>query len=106
VAPLLRNTVVTIENLFDPETIIIGGIAEDELLDDLVRAAHPLPNSISERRNRVAPRLMRSANGKGAVLRGAAALALSGILSPRFGIMFAESERQERDLMFGGRNVA
>ena len=106
VAPLLRNTVVTIENLFDPETIIIGGIAEDELLDDLVRAAHPLPNSISERRNRVAPRLVRSANGKGAVLRGAAALALSGILSPRFGIMFAESERQERDLMFGGRNVA
>lgn len=105
-APLLRNAVVTIENLFDPETIIVGGIAEDDLIDDLIAAAQPLPNSISQRRDRKVPRLIRSHSGHGSVLRGAAALALSGVLSPRFGIMFAEGERQEKDLMFIGSRVA
>ena len=106
VTPLLRNAIVTIENLFDPETIIIGGMAEDDLLSRLVAAAEPLPNSISVRRDRKAPRVIRSGSGHDAVLRGAAALALSGVLSPRFGIMFAEGDRPERDLMFAGRNVA
>ena len=30
--PLFRSAIVTIENLFDPETIIVGGIADDALL--------------------------------------------------------------------------
>jgi predicted NBD/HSP70 family sugar kinase len=106
VVPLLRNAIVTIENLFDPETIIIGGIAENDLIARLVEAAQPLPNSISERKDRKAHRLIRSESGSNGVLRGAAALAMAGVLSPRFGIMFAEGDRPERDLMFGGRNVA
>ena len=106
-APLLRNAIVTIENLFDPETIIVGGLAEEQLLTDLLAAIGPLPNSISERATRQAPRIIRSDNGHDAVLRGAAALALAGVLSPRFGLMFTqESERNERDLMFGRTHVA
>lgn len=105
-APVLRRAVTTIENLFDPETIIVGGIAEEALLTELVAAAQPLPNSVSNRRARSLPRIIRSANGHDAVLRGAAALALSGVLSPRFGIMFAETERQDRDLMLMGSRVA
>ena len=105
-APVFRRAVVTIENLFDPETIIVGSIAEDALLSELVAAAEPLPNSVSNRKARSSPRIIRSANGHDAVLRGAAAVALSGMLSPRFGIMFAETERQERDLMFMGSRVA
>jgi predicted NBD/HSP70 family sugar kinase len=106
VAPLLRNAIVTIENLFDPETIIIGGLAEDDLLARLVAAVMPLPASISARRDRTAPRLIRSANGSDAVLRGAAALAISGVMSPRFGILFAESERGEHDPLFTRSRVA
>jgi predicted NBD/HSP70 family sugar kinase len=105
-APLLRNAIVTIENLFDPETIIIGGLAEDDLLSDLIAAAEPLPASISQRRNRKAPRITRSEGGHDAALRGAAALALAGVLSPRFGLMFAEGERQDRDHIFGRSSVA
>ncbi len=105
-APLLRNAVVMIENLFDPETIIVGGLAEDDLLIALLAAAEPLPNSISVRKDRSGPRLMRSASGQNAVLKGAAALALSGVLSPRFGIMFADGDLADADPMFARSHVA
>ena len=101
-APLLRNAAVTIENLFDPETIVIGGIAGDDLLQDLIAAAQPLPTSVSDRAGRQAPRLMCSGSGHGAVLRGAASLAFSGALSPRFGTLFAP----EKDTIFARSRVA
>jgi predicted NBD/HSP70 family sugar kinase len=97
-APLLRSAIVTIENLFDPETIVIGGLAPDALLVRLLLAVQPLPHSIAERAGRTTPRITLSTDGQDAVLRGAAALAVSGVLSPRFGLLFAsESERTERD---------
>lgn len=91
-APLLRVAIATIENLFDPETIILGGLAPDSVLKDLIAAAAPLHHSVAERRDRTQPRLMRSAQGEDAVLRGAAALAVSGLLSPRFGAMFVDDD--------------
>ncbi len=97
VAPILRSAVVTIENLFDPATVILGGLVPNNLLAKLIEAAEPLPNSIASRGNRRAKRLISSA-GHDAVLRGAAAVAVSGVLSPRFGIMFTQSEdRADRD---------
>lgn len=100
-APVFRRAVATIENLFDPETIIVGGIAEDGLIGELVEAAEPLPNSVANRKARGLPRLIRSANGHDAVLRGAAAVALSGVLSPRSGILFSDGES-----LSGRRRVA
>ncbi|MBZ0229557.1 MAG: ROK family protein [Bauldia sp.] len=98
VAPIFRQAIATIENLFDPETIIVGGLAPKPLLSRLVAAASPLPNSIAARRTRTADRLTLSAAGQDAVLRGAAALAVSGVLSPRFGLMFTQDVgRGERD---------
>jgi predicted NBD/HSP70 family sugar kinase/predicted transcriptional regulator len=90
--PLFRSTIVAIENLFDPLAIVIGGIAPPDVLDKLMAAAQPLPHSVAERRDRTIPRVIRSANGEDAVLRGAAALAVSGVLSPRFGLMFAAND--------------
>jgi predicted NBD/HSP70 family sugar kinase len=100
-APILRSTVVTVENLFDPQTIIVGGLAPQRLLKLLFEAARPLPNSIAARRDRAAERVTLSA-GEDAVLRGAAALAVSGVLSPRFGMMFAQEPRVERDPIMRG----
>jgi predicted NBD/HSP70 family sugar kinase len=94
VAPLLQTALVTVENLFDPETIVVGGLAPARLLQRLAEAAQPLPNSIAARNDRTAPRLMLSPIGQDAVLLGAAALAVSGVLSPRFGMMFAEGPRR------------
>ncbi|MCB1495254.1 MAG: ROK family transcriptional regulator [Bauldia sp.] len=98
VAPILQSAVVTIENLFDPATIILGGLAPNNLLAKLIEAASPLPNSVAARGNRRAERLISSPAGQDAVLRGAAALAVSGVLSPRFGILFTQNEdRADRD---------
>jgi predicted NBD/HSP70 family sugar kinase len=96
-APLLRSAIVTIENLFDPETIILGGSAEDSLLTRLLAAAEPLAHSVSERGGRGAPRITRSKDGGNAVLRGAAALAVAGVLSPRSGSLFAQDEDDTPD---------
>lgn len=98
VAPIMRAAIVTIENLFDPETIIVGGLAPRPLLEKLFAATAPLPNSVSARSDRPCERIILSAAGEEAALRGAAALAVSGVLSPRFGMMFAqENGREERD---------
>ncbi|MDQ7249714.1 ROK family transcriptional regulator [Dongia sedimenti] len=92
VTPLFRSAIVAIENLFDPLAIVIGGIAPPAVIDKLMAAAQPLPHSVAERRDRSVPRIIRSANGEDAVLRGAAALAVSGVLSPRIGLTFAAND--------------
>lgn len=102
--PLLRSAIVTIENLFDPETVVIGGIMEDDLLGELVAAVDPLPTSVADRRERSAPRIMRSASGQDAVLRGAASLAFSGVLSPRNG--FGQADGAGQDTLFARNRVA
>lgn len=84
-APLLRTAVLAIENLFDPETIIFGGLAPEGVMKKLVRAAEPLLPSVSARRERTVPRLILSITGKAALLRGAAALAFSSMMAPRIG---------------------
>lgn len=96
-APLLRRATVTIENLYDPQTILIGGLAPERLIEDLIAAAAPLPNSIAERADRASARLTQSRGGANAVLRGAAALAVSGVLSPHLGSLFREEDRADRD---------
>ncbi|MBN8998557.1 MAG: ROK family transcriptional regulator, partial [Rhizobiales bacterium] len=93
-----RTAVTIIENLFDPETILLGGLMADSLLARLVARAEPLSPSIAEYAGRTAPRLIPTHEGQDAVLRGAAALAVSGVLSPRFGLLFAgEDDRAPRD---------
>lgn len=106
VTPLLKNAVVMIENLFDPEAVVIGGPAPERLLNRLIKAASPLPNSVGSRSDRGVERLILSAAGQYGALRGAAALAVSGALSPRFGVLFAQqSPAGGRDpiMLPGGR---
>jgi predicted NBD/HSP70 family sugar kinase len=84
-APLLRTAILAIENIYDPETIIFGGLAPEAIMKQLARAAEPLLASVSARRNRSLPRLTLSITGKAAMLRGAAALVFSNMLAPRIG---------------------
>ena len=105
-APLLRSIIATIENLFDPETIVLGGSAEDSMLTRLIAAAEPLAHSVSERGGRNAPRITRTKDGGNAVLRGAAALAVAGVLSPRSGSLFAQDEDETSARRPGKRTEA
>jgi predicted NBD/HSP70 family sugar kinase len=107
VAPVFRNAITTIENLFDPATVVLGGLASADLLDRLAELASELPNSIAARKDRQTPRVVVGRGGEQAVLRGAAALAVSGVLSPRFGHMFAgERDPDILDAGLAGREVA
>lgn len=82
VAPVLRSAIVMIENLFDPETIVLGGLAPRALQRRILALAEDLPNSLAARRDRTTPRLVLSEIGADAVLRGAASLAVSQIFAP------------------------
>ncbi|CAN7593638.1 ROK family transcriptional regulator [Mesorhizobium sp. LjRoot246] len=102
VAPIFHNAVAVIENLFDPETVILGGLASTDLLEMLAGSAGGLHNSVSARKDRTTPRITVARGGQHSVLRGAAALAVSGVLSPRFGQMFAAERERERDFLKTG----
>ena len=82
VTPIFHGALRTGENLFDPQSIVLGGIAPAELINALVAATERLPTSISSRYDRTTPRVTASVDHQ-SVLRGAAALAVSGVLSPR-----------------------
>ncbi|RWM20187.1 MAG: ROK family transcriptional regulator [Mesorhizobium sp.] len=101
IGPIFRNAITIIENLFDPETIILGGLASTDLLERLAGSVANLPNSISARKDRTAPRVTLARGGQNAVLRGAAALAVSGVLSPRFGQIFTAQRERGRDILQG-----
>ena len=102
VTPVLHQAVVTIENLFDPETIIVGGLAPDEMMTKLVASASELPSSVAARSDRRVPRVVLSPSSD-VVVRGAAALAVSGVLSPRLGQMFGQRDaRRDRDPIMQG----
>jgi predicted NBD/HSP70 family sugar kinase len=71
-----------IENVFDPETVILGGAMPDAVLDHIIGRT-PLPErSISNRPDRKHPRLMRGTSGRMTATLGAAALVLHQAFTP------------------------
>jgi predicted NBD/HSP70 family sugar kinase len=93
IAPMFRHAVRTVENLFDPQTIVIGGLAPQSLIEQLVTLGDSLDNSVSARANRTDPRVVAASDCQHSALRGAAALAVFGVLSPRHGQMFETTEK-------------
>ena len=100
ITPIFHGAIRTIENLFDPQTIVVGGIAPDDLITALVATTDRLPTSISSRYDRTTARVTASL-GHQSVLRGAAALAVSGVLSPRQDTV-APPDRRKRDPFSNG----
>jgi predicted NBD/HSP70 family sugar kinase len=94
IGPIFRNAIRTIENLFDPQTVVLGGLAPPELMEKLAASHADLPNSVAVRRDRAYPRVVVASDCQHSVLRGAAALAVSGVLSPRFGQMFSNPDEK------------
>jgi predicted NBD/HSP70 family sugar kinase len=90
--PPLRRAVCAVENLLDPACVVLGGEMPEPILHRLVARLEPLLPSVSRRSDRSHPRLALSAIGADNALVGAAVLAISGLLSPRSGLLFAEAE--------------
>ncbi|MBT8458405.1 MAG: ROK family transcriptional regulator [Boseongicola sp.] len=78
----LAYAVAVVENLFDPEAIILGGAMPDALLEYFVDQTSLPDQSVSNRPNAQHPRLQSGASGRMTATLGAAALVLNRTLSP------------------------
>lgn len=82
-AGTLAPQIAMLENLLDPEAVVIGGALPPGLLADLAHAMQPLPLSVARRRNRSEARLIQGRTGRFAAALGAAALPLLDTMTPR-----------------------
>jgi predicted NBD/HSP70 family sugar kinase/biotin operon repressor len=83
----LRTAIAMIENLFEPQTIIMGGLIPDALLDAMMAQLEPLLPSISSRPGRPLPRLLKAKSERETPTLGAAALPLFQSLAPHLGLV-------------------
>ncbi|MDO5090980.1 MAG: ROK family transcriptional regulator [Cardiobacteriaceae bacterium] len=80
-AEILTPVIRMIENLLDPQTIIIGGQLPAAVIDALINAI-PLQGSIATRADREHPRLVRGDTGAFTAALGAAALPMYDAITP------------------------
>ena len=81
-ASALAYAIQIIENLFDPQTVILGGAMPPKILDQLISRTVLPKNSVSNRADSPLPRLQAGVCGPMTVTHGAAALILNKTLSP------------------------
>ncbi len=79
----LSAAVTIVENLFDPQAVILGGAMPDSVLDHLLAAIRLSDRSVAHRAGRDSPRLMRGASGRMTATLGAAALVLNQAFTPQ-----------------------
>lgn len=80
----LRLLVSLLENILDPQTIVLGGHFPAVLINSLIDRAYPLLPSVSARSHREVPRLCAGELGAGAAAVGAAMLPVIAHGSPDF----------------------
>ncbi|MFC7704458.1 ROK family protein [Plastorhodobacter daqingensis] len=78
----LSPMIVMLENILDPETVILDGALPDAIIDALIERLS-LGTSVANRRNRATPRVIRGRTGQMTAALGAAALPFSDALTPR-----------------------
>jgi predicted NBD/HSP70 family sugar kinase len=96
-AGYLAPQVAMLENLFDPEAVIIGGAMPPGLLEDLAKAMEPLPLSVASRRDRSGARLIHGRTGRLIAALGAAALPLLETMTPRLDTARASRRARENE---------
>jgi predicted NBD/HSP70 family sugar kinase len=92
----LRDAVCMIENLLDPETIVIGGSAPKVLLEHLVALAAPLLGSVRAGATSASERILLSEHDEDSSILGAAVLPIYEMLSPRFEMLMQQRPEQSR----------
>ena len=82
-AEALSRAIGMLENLFDPQSTILGGALPDALLDALIARLTLPPGSVSRRAGRTSPRVARGTSGRLSAAMGAAALVIHDTVTPR-----------------------
>jgi predicted NBD/HSP70 family sugar kinase len=90
-ADRLRDAVCVIENVLDPDTIVIGGSAPKLLAERLVALAQPLEHSVRGGAAAAYPRILLSERQEDSSILGAAVLPIYDLLSPHLEVL-----RQDR----------
>ncbi|GHB47495.1 sugar kinase [Pseudovibrio japonicus] len=78
----LAQAIGTLENLFDPEAIILGGAMPPELLEQLIERLDLFEATVSVREDRKLPRVVRGTSGWMTAALGAAALIIHDTYIP------------------------
>lgn len=100
----LRNAVCMIENLLDPETIVIGGSAPKALVEHIVALAEPLLGSVRAGVASTQDRILLSQHDEDSSILGAAVLPIYEMLSPRFEMLMQQRPEHSRVTgLMGGR---
>jgi len=79
----LAQTIGIIENLFDPQCIILGGAMPDVLIDHMIEHVELPTGSIANRTDRTIPRLLRGSSGRMSATLGGAAIIINDFFVPR-----------------------
>ena len=79
----LTPAILMIENLFDPQTIVMGGAMPDPLLAYIISSVALPDMSVSNRPDRTFPRLTSGGSGRMPATRGAAALIINQTFTPQ-----------------------
>ncbi|WP_306120082.1 MULTISPECIES: ROK family transcriptional regulator [unclassified Roseitalea] len=82
----LSAAVTIVENLYDPQAVILGGAMPDNILDHLIGAVRLSERSVSNREGRTGPRLLRGASGRMTATLGAAALVINQFFTPKIAV--------------------
>lgn len=85
-AEYIAPMIAMLENILDPETVILGGALPDAIIDDIVKTLENLPTSVASRKARTLPRVLRGQTGQMTAALGAAALPLFEIITPKLDI--------------------
>lgn len=79
----LSNAITVIENMFDPEAVILGGAMPDAIFDHLIDSVTLAQRSVSNRPGRTIARLLRGASGRMTGTLGAGALVINQAFTPQ-----------------------
>lgn len=79
----LSNAVAIIENMFDPDTVILGGAMPDAVFDHMIGSVKLADRSVSNRPGRTVDRILRGASGRMTGTLGAGALVINRAFTPR-----------------------
>lgn len=79
--PALGEAMTILENLFDPQCVILGGALPDRVLDSLIAQITLSDMSLSRREDRECPRLVRGSAGRQTATLGAGALMIDRLFT-------------------------
>ncbi|NWJ27231.1 ROK family protein [Rhizobium sp. RM] len=79
----LAPIVAMLENILDPQTIILGGALPEPVIREIITRMGSLPTSVASRRQRELPRVIHGTSGQLTAALGAAALPLFDIVTPK-----------------------